>query len=244
MKKQLTFKVPNALICDSTLSFTARKVGAVIYAHRNALGCCHKSFEELAHLAGCSPLTARKAVQALQEAGYLSSSRTYRYHKHLKRMVYGKRAYSCALQYDGGYTLIPRSMIRETAAVTPAAFCVLLYVCLCAGNKRRAYPSITKICDALDMARSTVCRALQQIKQLACVVVQLCRKVNGCMAASSYHLVQMLAANMFAAKSLKDTESPCIDPWVRLRTYILKVKNNICNAISRWGVVPFLANYS
>lgn len=244
MKKQLTFKVPNALICDTALSFTARKVGVVIYAHRNALGCCHKSFEELADLAGCSVLTARRAVQALQEAGYLSSSRTYRYHKRLQRIVYGKRAYSCSLHYQGGYTLIPRSFIEETATVTPAAFCVMLYICQCAGNKRRAYPSITKICNALGVARSTVCRALHQIKQLSCILVQLCRKVNGCMTASSYHLVHVLAGVSVNAGSVQDTDTTRRDLRMRLHTFIVKAKNTICNAFSHWMVVPFLANYS
>ena len=52
--RQLTFKMPNELIGDTQLSYSARRVAAALYAHKNALGCTHKSYEQLAQLTGLS----------------------------------------------------------------------------------------------------------------------------------------------------------------------------------------------
>ena len=61
-KRRSYFKVPNALIFDTTLSFATRRVGMIFFAYCNALGGCRKSYEAIAALAGCSVATAVKAV--------------------------------------------------------------------------------------------------------------------------------------------------------------------------------------
>ena len=39
--RQLTFKMPSELICDTRLSYSARCVATALYAHKSALGCTH-----------------------------------------------------------------------------------------------------------------------------------------------------------------------------------------------------------
>ena len=41
-KRRSYFKVPNALIFDTTLSFATRRVGMIFFAYCNALGGCRK----------------------------------------------------------------------------------------------------------------------------------------------------------------------------------------------------------
>lgn len=183
--KQLTFKVPNTLICDTALSLTARRVGVVLYSRRNVFGVCRKSLTELAELASCSVETVRKAVRQLSEAGYITAGKTYHYRKDIGTMVYGKTVYSCNLNFRGGYTKVPRSVFEQD--LTASAFIVLLYLYVSAGNRSRSYPSLTKIMEAVGVVRSTVCLALQTLKDLSCLLVLNCRKVNRAFAANSYH---------------------------------------------------------
>lgn len=88
-KRRSYFKVPNALIFDTTLSFATRRVGMIFFAYCNALGGCRKSYEAIAALAGCSVATAVKAVWELSEAGYLTVKHTKYHSGKLGRTVYG-----------------------------------------------------------------------------------------------------------------------------------------------------------
>lgn len=63
--KHSKFKVPNALIQDSRLSYSARRLVCVFFAFSNALGACKKSYDELAKLAHCSAKTAVSGAQQL-----------------------------------------------------------------------------------------------------------------------------------------------------------------------------------
>ena len=47
---QPVFKLPNDLICNAQLKGSDRRLAAVLYAHHNGLGVCHKSIKELAAL--------------------------------------------------------------------------------------------------------------------------------------------------------------------------------------------------
>jgi len=79
-----TFKLPNQLTTDASLSFSARRLGAVLYSRRNAFGFCQKSLATLASLSKLSVTTARKVISELSDAGYID---TYRYNERLGRMV-------------------------------------------------------------------------------------------------------------------------------------------------------------
>lgn len=245
MKKTSTFKMPNALICDQALSLSSRKVGAVLYAYRNAFGVCKKSYEDIARLSDLSCGTVRKAVAELVAAGYISAVHTYRYHQGKQRIVFGKNAYCCTLHFRGGYTLIPREVLRQRS-ITPGAFCICLYICMQAGKKRRAFPSISKISEAVGVARSTVCCALQQIRTLANFLVQLCRKANGAFCANSYFVVLSSSFSKHAqvADLPQSTPEKTTERLHPLRSFIIKLGERLHNLFSPKGVVRFLTNYS
>lgn len=238
-RKYLSFKMPNALILNSALAPTTRQIAAIMYAHRNALGFTQKSIAEISALSGRSAATVRAAIAELQVNGYVDAAQTYRWSKKHQRKIYGKKVYRCNLSFTGGYTLIPRALLQNAEKLTPAAFCVTLYLVLAAGNSFRAFPSINEISRAIGIAHSTVCRALTHVKQLAQFLVRLCRTLNGKFAASSYHII-----------THSSVATVCTVCQSRKRNNGLpSIHNSIVNAICRGfkyffqrRVVPFLAN--
>ena len=225
-----SWKVPNTLICDTSLSFSARVVGAVLYGHINAFGCCCKSYAEIGRLAGCSAATARGAVLALEQAGYLTSATPMRWIRQQARVGYGKRCYT--LRLAGSYTRIPRTALPELQQVSPATAVVVLYLFYQAGQKRRAFPSITRISQGLGMVRSTVCLALAAIRSLRCLMVELCRKANGALAANSYHMVHILSL-----PSCSHLPEPAVSAGI-----LRRMLRRCLDALPAWRVVRFLAN--
>jgi len=86
-----TFKLPNQLITDASISFSARRLGAVLYSRRNAFGFCRKSsLATLASLSKLSVTTARKAISELSDAGYVAHLNTYRHNDWEKYFLYIK----------------------------------------------------------------------------------------------------------------------------------------------------------
>ena len=111
--KQSKFTVPNALIQDTLLSYSARRLGCVFFSFSNALGVCNKSYDQLATLAHCSRKTAIRGVQQLVKAGYISFRNTYHYDENAGRVVYGKNSYAIntTLLWEG-YTIISRDVFH------------------------------------------------------------------------------------------------------------------------------------
>ncbi len=101
-RSHAAFKLPNELILDASLSFSARRLGAVLHSCRNPFGCCRKSLDTLAALVGMSVTTARKAISELSDAGYIAHINTYRYNERLGRMVYAVGVYQCLLSVSKG----------------------------------------------------------------------------------------------------------------------------------------------
>ena len=193
MRKRSTFKMPNRLICDDRLSLSARKLAAVLYARCNVLGYCHKSLEQLAALAGCSISTVRKNTQELEQAGWITSKRTYIWSEQLGRRVYGKKEYQLVPLPKKGWTFIPRDFLANNAGLEPSAFVVGLYLYVAAGNReRRAYPSISKIAAAVGVAARTVCRALHQIRCMKDFLVTHCQRLRGDFTSNNYHLCTVI----------------------------------------------------
>jgi len=209
-RKKPKFKLPNKLITDYRLSYSARRLGAVIYSRRNALGAYRKSLEGLARLSRLSVPTVQKAVAQLEQAGYISHKRNYVYDYDLKRVVYAQNTYLCSLDYSGGFTLIPHSLLEKR--LTPAAFTVSLYIFQQMGNSDRAWPKIRDIITALTSGRATVCRALAAIRTMGVMLVLRCKKRNRAYTSNSYHPLtgyRTAASDMFQA-----SEHSAI-PWTR-----------------------------
>ena len=212
--------VPNELIHDGQLHYTTKKVALVLLllAGRKGRGVC-VTFAQLAQLAHCSPATAQQAVAELISGGYLCKARRYRYGQNQQHLIYNANGYYW-LRRQGGYTLIRRELLDYS--MTPAAFVNLLYLYCCAGRKGRAFPSLRHIAgllkrdgrQGLDMAKSTVCRALALLQRLRAVVRLRCYKCNRSFASNSYlptDMVISLAASAGTAEgrdSFEDGGSP------------------------------------
>lgn len=179
-----TFKLPNSLITDADISYTTRKMGAVLYAHRNRLGACRKSLAQLASLAHCSVSTAREALKELKEKGYVQIERRYRYDQTLGRKVYDRYIYHCDLSRLDRFTRIPRVIFQHE--LNSSCFSVALYLFYRAGNRRRAFPSLRRIASDLWMGIATVCRAVRVLADSGLFYTERCRKVNCAFSCNSY----------------------------------------------------------
>lgn len=212
--------VPNELIHDGQLHYTTKKVALVLLllAGRKGRSVC-VTFAQLARLAHCSPATAQQAVAELISGGYLCKARRYRYGQDQQHLIYSANGYYW-LRRQGGYTLIRRELLDY--AMPPAAFVNLLYLYCCAGRHGRAFPSLRQIAGllkqgskrGLDMAKSTVCRALALLQRLQAVVRLRCYKCNRSFASNSYlptDMVLSLAVSTGATEgrdSFEDGGSP------------------------------------
>lgn len=183
-----TFRIPNQLILDQSLSFSARRLGAVLYSRRNLRGCCRKSLARLAELSGLSVTTTRKALSELSSAGYIAHIHTYRYNQRLGRMVYAVGVYQCLLPVTKDFTLAPWKIFD--APMTGSAFVAALYLYYQAGNSSRCFPSLAAICQGIGASMATVCRARQILDTVRLFCIQQCRKLNRAFSSNSYHILQ------------------------------------------------------
>lgn len=185
MKKGFTFKIPNQLLLDGALNAYARRVGVVLYSRINAHSSCCKSLEELARLSDCCVETVKAALAKLEELGYIHRQKRLRYHAGQGRMVHGKTQYTCDTRLlSNGYTLLPRSIFQFK--LTARAFLMLAYFHYQAGNEGRAFPSLSYISDSLDIAHSTVCSGLNELKAASVIYVQHCINADSSFNHNSY----------------------------------------------------------
>lgn len=182
-----TFKLPNQLITDASLSFSARRLGAVLYSRRNAFGFCRKSLATLASLSKLSVTTARKAISELSDAGYVAHLNTYRYNERLGRMVYAVGIYQCLLPVSRDFTLIPWAIFD--APLKSSAFVSALYLYLQTGNTTRSHPSLRTVCRGIGASIATVCRAIKALGVVRLFLALRCRKVNRAFSSNSYHML-------------------------------------------------------
>jgi DNA-binding transcriptional regulator YhcF (GntR family) len=233
---KLTFKVPNRLILDGSLSFSARRMGAVIYGHRNALGACRKSLARLAALASCSVSTARKALEELEKGKYITRYRNYRYNEKLNRMVYDKYTYHCDIRFDGGYTLIPRTLFGYELKNSTFALCLYLY--LQAGNGTKAFPSLNETSKALWMAVSTVCRAFKALACAGVILAQFCIKANRAHAKNSYYFLCIPSVTASATQ-----DAPLIVDGVSVLSLLFRASKRPGKRIGVVAAAPFPCQY-
>lgn len=198
--KQSKFKAPNALIQDTRLSYSARRLGCVFFSFSNPMGICRKSYDRLATLAQCSRKTVIRGVKQLVKYGYISFHNTYHYDQKAGRAVYGKNCYCINAELlREGYTLISRDVFRYT--LSDAFFTIFMAIFTCFGNSKRAWPSISMLEKMTGAARSTVCAGLLLLKELPILLVQHCLKKTRQFTSNSYILVQDSSANGTTAPS-------------------------------------------
>ncbi len=190
--------VPNSLICDTTLHYTTKRVAValLLLAGRKNVTITATT-ADLAAVSSCAPGTVQQAIRELTAAGYITVRRNYRHSRYLDHGVYAANSYEWQCR-QGGYTMISRDILSY--AVSPAAFCNLLYLYRCSGRKDRAFPSLRQIAGqlrrlsthGLGMAKSTVCRVLRALRELTAIIRLHCKKRSKAFAANSYLLVNLV----------------------------------------------------
>lgn len=186
MKKSY-FKLPNCVVTDKTLSYSARHIAAVLYSRRNTKGECSKSLEQLCKISSYSLTTVVKAIRELVDRGYLTVQKSYRYRETLGRVGCGRNTYCMNPEkLKGNYTLVDRQSLQN--GLKESAMTVYLYLLTTAGKRNRAWPSIRMMADAVGMAQSTICEALKRFKAMSGIIVENCIKRNGVFASNSYFL--------------------------------------------------------
>lgn len=192
--------VPNALINDTTMHYTSKAVAlALLFLAGRKNRAVRVTYAELANVSHCSRATVQQAIAELIGGGYIVKRRSYRYSTEQGRLIYDANVYTWIMRYDG-YTLIRREVLDY--AVSPAALASLLFLYRCGGRSGRAFPSLRHIAGrlikavkaGLDMAKSTVCRALNALRLAQAVVRHRCATRQGCYAPNSYYLTDMVLA--------------------------------------------------
>ena len=172
---------PNGKLILTALMLAAKKDGTVKGA----------TIRSLAHTCHRDKGTVMAHLQELEQKGYLSKFRRYRYSLTLGCPVYDCTLYRLSIPSDGGYTLIPRSILQKKT--TGAAFTVMLYLYMCAGREGRAYPSIRHIAGCrkdgvggCGVSNASVCRALALLKKIRFIIKLACQTMTGKLCCNSY----------------------------------------------------------
>lgn len=217
MTLKLYGNVPNRLIDDVDLPHVAKQIAtALIFAAKGNI-VKGMTLRRLAKLCHCTTGTAQKHLTALEQKGYIAKRRAYRYSLSLGRCVYAANEYELTLPTEGGYTLIPRSILRRK--VTGSCFTVMLCLYRCAGRDGRAYPSIRYIAGArkdklggCGVSKASVCRALQLLKKLRFLICLPCLRRHGGLSCNSYLLTTMVGVTAASAQPLDQASEGATPP--------------------------------
>ncbi|HIT33147.1 MAG TPA: hypothetical protein IAC31_00780 [Candidatus Faecousia intestinigallinarum] len=201
---------PNRLIRDTTMHYTSKIVYLALALQERKSGLVKVTVAELTALCRLSEETVLQALSELELGGFLKKKRSWRWSKSLNCPIYAANTYKLTKAGNEGYTLISAAVMDVDA--TPAGFCVLLFLYCCAGRSGRAFPSIRyiagtwrdKVCNGLDMARSTVQRVLKQLEKLQAFVKHNCLAKAGDLRCNSYYLTEMVPAAVSGSQPVQE----------------------------------------
>lgn len=152
-KTEWTFLMPNALILDGSLSFTARRLGAVLYSFGSE--DLQLTLSTLANITGSSITTIRGNLQELEATGYIQRQKRIRYNTKPIHLVLPSTPETC--------TLIPYSTL--SLRLHASSFCVFLYLCyMGCGPEAEGRPSRRTIQRTLFISDLGVHRSLKEIR--------------------------------------------------------------------------------
>lgn len=195
---KLYANVMNRLIKDKELDGIDKKlmVGMQFIARNGIVR--EWSMRKLAKLCRYNKDTILTHIQKLEQRGYLSVVKKYRYSLTLGRVIVAENEYKLNMDCgEDSYTLIPRSILRKK--VSPSCFSVMLFLYLCAGRDGRAYPSVQYIAGTrkdgiggCGVSERSVCRALKDLERIRFFIRVRCKTRNGDYSCNSYLLTEMI----------------------------------------------------
>ena len=162
----------------------------------------------LSGLSGLAVSTVRGAIDELERGGYPTSQKIYRYNIARAHPVFDRTVYQIHKYLLGGFTLVPADVLQNKA-LDGSAFILALYLCQQGAGQGRAFPSIRQIVDAIGLEKSTVCRALRQIKAISAFLVRHCVRSNRAHAANSYFFLHKIVCKLG-----QQTARPALLPYI------------------------------
>lgn len=192
-------QMPNELIDDTVMHYTAKIVYTVLAFSQRKGGLIKLTVAELVERTGLCEATVLQALNELEAGGFIAKKRNWRFSAvHGNRLVFASNTYKLRQGFTSGYTLISAAILDKD--LTPAAFCVLLFLYRCAGRTGRAFPSIRYIAGAwrdktgrgLCMAKSTVLRALKHLIKLQLIAKRTCEAEDGGLRDNSYYMTDLV----------------------------------------------------
>lgn len=201
------FRVPNQIINNGNLSFSARRLAAYFCAASNRFGMCRKSIAMLSGLTGMAPATVYASIDELERSGFLARKKKYRYDFDRRHLIYDRTEYQINKYLHGGYTLVPSELLYRRE-LSGGAFVLALYLCQQSGSKGRAFPSIALMAEAVGAAKSTICRCLAQLRNLGVFLVQNCVRANHTFAANSYFFLHHVEPVIVAKRQIVRSALP------------------------------------
>lgn len=184
------FKLPNSLIADTTIPYSAKSVCAVIYAYKDEHNEAMISAKKICKILHCDANLVFNALNILEKKGYIRRKRNYRNNNETRKLQYDKNSYVCLLDMSADFTFVPRSSLY--IKTTYASFSLYLYLLNQGFRKGRAFPSINKIINAVGISKSTILRAAEMLQAVGLIIKQQCKTVKNCFTSSSYFLVRLI----------------------------------------------------
>lgn len=189
-----------------------------------------KSYAQLKALSGIhSDTTLSLAIGQLVKAGVLKKTNHYGWSHERGRMERGRNSYvldRAHIQYlcdRDGYTLIPRALL--SCQLTNAQFAVALLLYKLAGSRGVARPSLRTIASMLHLAKSTVCLALRQLRELQ-LFIRILRQYIGRHGGTGYQKNRYCATNSPFAATRKKPQS---------KIHILSIRPEKSGQFLFWG---------
>ncbi len=183
--------IANHILMDSRLYPSTLRVLVAMHIFKSRKNHLSVTQERLAKAAHCTTKTVRQAIEQLQELGYLQVIRRWRYSAYLDRIIYASNGYMLRnIDTQKGYTLLPCGVV--SAQITHCAFAVLCHGYRYSGREGRFYASLRHMAKKCLYSKSTVIRALEQLRRLQMVARLHCIKLNRSYACNSYYPTAMI----------------------------------------------------
>ena len=190
--------ISNRLIDDTVMHYTSKIVFCTLAFMQRRDGRAKMTVAQIVSMSGLSEGTVLQALKELEENGFLTKKRNWRWSEKMNSLVYAANTYKVSQNFSTGYTLISSSVMD--VETTPAGFSVLLYLYRCAGRSGRAYPSIRYIAGfwkektgrGLEISKSTIQRVLKQLEKCQAFVKNQCEARSGVLSCNSYYLTEMV----------------------------------------------------
>lgn len=185
-KREQFIKMPNSIIKDTTLPYSAKRVLCALLSRVKG-NSARITIKRLAVLSGCSVATVSSSLSLLCEKGIISKEKNTAYNRILGIVANSSNCYTVLTALNKDYTQIPTRAIQSD--ITHSAFALYCYIKMVGGNNGKSYPSLAKMQRELQMAMSTICSSIKQLRDTTLLNVMHSITVLGDFACNTYQVL-------------------------------------------------------